>query len=245
MCGILILKKFKVRDILIFVSASVIIFPLISLAYAKYRLDFNLTKVLSDFFDEFFYEQFKILKSVLPEFKEMISAGDQDIFSTLTIFIPGLIPAISIILAIFYSIIIYAVSKAMLRKKMVENSFFIQGLDCIYLPKINTSVLFVLIILLFFETSTFFTMGLLNVFIVLFVCFMLQGLSLIEYKLKQKNLNTLVRLLALIGIVIVLSLVSALMPILNPVFALSILGISDSSNDYRKINSNKDDCNEI
>jgi len=244
-CGLMISKKAKALDIIIGVTICVVIFPLIALGYEKYALGFNLSQSIVDFFDQVFFEQFKLIKSLYPELSNTFSGSEYDVFSFLAVFIPGLIPAISIVIAMFYSAVIFMISKSLLKRKMIENSFFIQGLDCIYIPRINTTVLFILILFLFLETSTFFMMAILNIFVVLFAFFMIQGLSVIEYKLKQKNLKAFIRFVSLIGIIIALSVISSIIPILNPIFALSILGISDSTNDYRKINSNKDDMNEI
>ena len=74
--------------------------------------------------------------------------------------------------------------------------------------------------------------------------YMLHGLSLIEYFLKQKNLNSVVRFISLAGIILLLMLASAFMPLLNPVFSLAFLGMTDSSSDFRKLYTNKDEVNE-
>jgi len=243
-CGLLISKRAKVRDTIIAVAFAVIIFPLISLAYAKYSEGFNLTGEIADIFNTVFYEQFDLIKSVYPEFDDALSGNRAEIFSMLSIMIPGIIPSVAIIIAIIYSVLIYMFSKAMLRRKMIENSFFIQGLDNFYIPKANATVLIVLIVFLFLETNLLLMMTIINVFAVLIGLFMLEGLSFVDYKLKHHIPLAFVRFIALIGIVIGLSVISAIMPILNPVFALSILGISDSINDYRKINANKDEINE-
>lgn len=244
-CGLLISKKACVRDVIITVAFTVIIFPLLALAYAKYTAGFDFTKEMTEFFNTVFYEQFDLIKSVYPEFDEIFSTNKSEIFSMISIAIPGLIPAVAAMIAMIYSVLIFMFSKVMLKQKLIANSFFIQGLDSFYIPKINTTVLILLIVLLFLETNSLMMMAIINVFVIILGLFMLEGLSLIDSKLKHRIPNSIIRFIALIGIIIALSVASAIMPILNPFFALSIVGISDSINDYRKINSNKDEKNEI
>lgn len=243
-CGLCICKKCKVCDTIIAVSLSVIIFPLIMLAYMKYAEGYNLANEISDVINVSFLRQFQLLKSIYPEISSVFNGNEKEIFSLMATYVPGLLPCFLILLCILYGLLIFGITEFISKRKMIENSFFIQGLDCIYLPKITSVALIISMLFIFMETDSLTIMAAVNVFVIMIFFYMIQGLSLIEYNLKQKNLNLLMRFFAIAGIIIALMFVSAVIPVLNPVFALSLLGISDSAGDYRKLNMNKDEFNE-
>lgn len=243
-CGVLILKKVKVLDILLAVAISVIIFPLIILAYTKYAFNYNFAKEISDIIMVDFARQFNMLKILYPEISQFMSGNENELFSAMAIYIPGLIPCFAIIISTLYALVIFGFSKSLLKRNMINDLFFIDGLDCIYVPRKVTIALLISLVLMFFETDSVTAMVAINVFLVTLIFYVLHGLSLIEYSLKQKNLNSVVRFISLSGIIILLMLASAFMPILNPLFALAFLGMTDSSSDFRKLYTNKDEINE-
>ena len=243
-CGLCISKKLKAADTLITTTASAVVFPLGYLAYAKYVHEFDIAKEISDTITDTIAQQFNLIKTVYPEISEVFAENEGEIFALLGLYVPGLMPCVLIVLCIIYSVIIYAAAKALCRRKMIANSFFIQGLDCVYLPKPSTAALLVSMLFAVMETNSIVFMAAINFIIVILVFYMLQGLSLIEYNLKQKNFNSLTRLFIILGIIVALTVISVIAPILNPVFALAILGVSDSAGDYRKLNKNKDEFNE-
>ena len=243
-CGVLISKKLKVLDVLLAVTISVIIFPLIMMAYAKYSANLNFYKEISNIIMVDFDRQFHMMKTLYPEISQFLNGNENELLSAMAVYIPGLMPCIAIIISTIYALIIFGFSKSLLKRNMINDLFFINGLDCIFIPRTVTFALVISLVLMFFETDSVTAMVAINIFLVTLMFYMLHGLSLIEYFLKQKNLNSVVRFISLAGIIILLMLASAFMPLLNPVFSLAFLGMTDSSSDFRKLYTNKDEVNE-
>ena len=76
--------------------------------------------------------------------------------------------------------------------------------------------------------------------IIILLLYMLEGLSVAEYILKQRNMNTLLRLFTIFVAFVTLTMFSAAIPILNAPLLAVLLGISDCAGDFRGINGGKE-----
>lgn len=243
-CGICISMKLKIRDTLIAVAASHIIMPIILLVYLRLGLKLNLSEIISDAVTTNFVRQFEVIKSVYPELSEYYTLDSGELLPWLAIVIPGIIPGFLIIICFVLSVYLTVVSRGLCRRFFVRNCSFSEGLDCFAMPKSTVLVIAGTMVLSAISEQNIVQMAAVNIILVLFSLYALEGLSLAEYALKQQNLNALLRLFSMLIIVIVSTVLSAFIPIINAPFVLILIGISDSAADFRKLNTNKDEFNE-
>ncbi len=238
-CGIAFLKKACVRNAVFAVTFSVVVFPLLYLAYVKYAVNFNIAEFFSTTVTQTLNKYFLLIKSIYPDAVQNISGNETEIFSLLGIYIPGLVPCILILLSFVYSAFVYWLAKKVCRRSMISNSFFIQGLDSFFMPRITAVMLLFSMIIMFIDTDNITYMMFLNVIIIIFMMYAFEGLSFIEYKLNQKNYAFFLRVLLIFGLLIALTVISTLVPLLNAFFVLAFIGMTDSAQNLRKNGFNK------
>ena len=243
-CGIAFLKKSCARNGIFAVTFSVVVFPLLYLAYVKYAVNFNISEFFGTTVTQTLNKYFLRIKSIYPDAVQNLSGNETEIFSLLGIYIPGLVPCFLILLSFIYSAFIYWLALAACRRSMISNSFFIQGLDSFFMPRITAVMLLLSMIIMFLDTDNITYMLFLNVIIIIFMMYAFEGLSFIEYKLKQKNYTFFLRVLLIFGFLIASTVISTLVPILNAFFVLAFIGMTDSAQNLRKNGFNKGEFNE-
>ncbi len=243
-CGICMSKKAKIRSGLIATAFSVIIFPIIYLAYVKYVGKFNVAEFFNNTLIETMNKYFALLKSIYPEAVKGFDGKENEILSLLGIYIPGLLPCFLALFSLIYAAIIYHLGLTASRRSMISNSEFIQGLDCFAMPRYTVIYLLISMIFIFLDTDNITYMMFLNAVVIIFMLYSFEGISFIDYKLKQKNHSFFIRLVLIIGILFALTVISTFMPFLNVVFVLSFIGMTDSAQDLRKCGFNKGEFHE-
>lgn len=243
-CGVCMSKKAKIRNSLIATAFSVLVFPVIYLAYVKYIGKFNIAEFFNSTLTEAMNSYFDMLKTIYPEVFKSISGKENEIFSLLGIYIPGLIPCFLALFSLIYAAIVYHFGIAASRRTMIKNSDFIQGLDCFAMPRYTAIYLLISMIFVFLDADNITYMMFLNAVIIIFMLYSFEGISFVDYKLKQKNYSFFIRLVLIIGILFVLTVISTFMPFLNVIFVLSFIGMTDSAQDLRKCGFNKGEFHE-
>lgn len=238
--GVAVKNKFKAFDTLMILSAFSLIFPIIYLAGLRFSMKINIAKVISDTITNTLSVQLETLKTVYPEISERLMLGDDELLSMLTVVIPGIFPCVLICAGIISSAFTFMLCRIACRKSFVRNSVFPEGMDCIALPRITIPVFGLAVIFSFMETKTIVQMAASNMIIVISLLYMLEGLSVAEYILKQRNMNTLLRLFTIFVAFVTLTMFSAAIPILNAPLLAVLLGISDCAGDFRGINGGKE-----
>ena len=70
------------------------------------------------------------------------------------------------------------------------------------------------------------------------------GISIIEFKLKEKNIVPIARVLIIVVTLIITIIFGLILPVVNLIYVFIFVGILDSIFDFRKLKNNKDDEDE-
>lgn len=239
-CGLAMNKKFKAFDTLMFTSASVSLLAIAFFAFCKYSLKISIFNYISEQISELLPMQLQMIKAVYPEISELLPDGASSIISLADVVIPAIIPAFAVILCIICACVIFIFSRIACRKSFIRYSVFPEGFDCIVLPRVTLLCFAASLLFAFAETNALIQAIADNMTIVFFALFMLEGLSLIEYFLKQRNLNSILRIIITAAMFLGLTIISSFIPFVNVPLVLVIMGISDCTGNFRGLECNED-----
>lgn len=244
LCAVLFVKRARITDVFVSITLIYCVIPVIYIAYVKYFGGINLSEKISDSVIRIFSSQLDIVRSVYPELTEILDFEDTQILSAMQLYIPGLIPSVMVIICGFAALLHIYIARMFCRRTMILNTAFSEGPDSIYFPRYNAIALFAFVLLTSFAIGTKANVILLNLIIIIVAAYIIQGLSLFDYMVKQKNTSEFVRIFAVIAAVIATTLISAFVPLFNTISVFTLLGISDSFADYRKLCVNEGESDE-
>lgn len=212
---------------------------IIAVAYCRCILKLDITQEIQNTVSENFFANFDVIKSLLSQTDIHIDEYEEQLFNTLYITLPGLLPFVSFLVSIFVFMIRYFVSKALCRKYLITAEKFTVGFD-IFSPGRGT-LIFLGVCALGITLSTT------NKWMMIFFCsalcvltlYMLSAFAVIDFKLKEFVSSTAKRVIIMVLICFVLVILSTVLPVLNPFYILAFLGLTDTIFDYRKIRSKK------
>lgn len=246
--GIIIGYCFKIKssykDIVISTSIYDFILLLTMLAIVKYANKINITDTVHETMFSIYYSQIDIIKSLNTDFAKTIEQNEETILSALYVCIPGLFPFVATVIIVLANTLKFGLCKMSCSAMMMKKENFSDGFDVF-----KTSVVSVIAFALFAatvliaESMTAFMIGANAMLVVLFLYY-LRGISVTEFKMKQKFVPPVPRLLALTGILIVSLLSATIFPVINIIYVFIFIGVLDAFFDFRKISYNKDEANE-
>lgn len=171
--------------------------------------------------------QFSEIKAVLPDMAITLN----DIVNYITLNAPCAFIIISMFIALFY----IALSKKFINTIYKGETLNIGHFSEIHLNKSVSLAFFIFVILsLFSSKASVFTDALSNVIAIMLAMFFIDGLSFIDFYFRKTGLWTIVRVIIYILVITVLSLLF----VFSPVLIVTLIGISDCTGNYRKINDN-------
>ncbi len=219
-------KRRKAIEILS-ISAMIFLISLVLILYSSKNITgVSLVNELENAFNQALDTQIKMLKEYeLTDFEifQIRSSLQKDFKYFL-----NTIPSIMIIISFIVSYINYLISSLVLRK-LGYGVVFIPRFSKFKLPRniiLGISIM-ILITILLSNLKIFNSEAVIrNVYVLGFLAFLLQGLSVIDYKLIEKKIGLVLRFL-LIGVSIIL------LPLIGQIIA--IIGVLDVIFDFRKI----------
>ena len=171
--------------------------------------------------------QYSDLKAVVPDLAITLN----DIVNYITLNAPCMFIIISMFVALFY---------ISLSKKLISIIYKceINGIGHFSEIHLNRSIsfaFFIFVILSLFSTgANLFSDALSNVITIMLTVFFVNGLSFIDFYFKKTGLWTVVRVIIYILVISVLSLFF----VFSPVLIITLIGLSDCTGNYRKLNDN-------
>lgn len=236
--------KTSYKDVLIYTSALDLIIILAVLAFVKYATKTNITEVLHNELFALYYNQIDILKSLSDEFAKVIEHNEDSILSILYICIPGLFPFVATVIIVLANTLKFTLCKIICSAMMINNENFSDGFDVFKtsIVSVVTFAILALVVLLSESMNAFMIAA--NAMLIIVFLYYLQGLSVTEFKMKQKFISPLPRLIIIIGILAISLLTATIFPIINIIYVFVFIGIMDMIFDFRKLNYNKDEANE-
>ncbi len=242
--GISYRKSLKFAETL---SASVALDFIVSaalIAYCKYGLGVNLTEQLRGNMTDFLFSQIDIIASLYPDTASQLADTEGQIFSTMYVVTPGLIPFCIFVSSIIMFLPRYMLSKSFCNKYLIENSKFSGGFDTFSAGIVTFVAYLICIAGITLSTSNLWFMVFFSAFLCISCIYILVALSIIDFKLKAKTYSAQKRYLLLFLIMILFILLCVVMPVINPIYIFLLIGITDTFFDIRKLKPKKGEFHE-
>ncbi len=242
--GIGFKKSFRFADTL---TASVSLDFIVSaalIAYCKYGLSINLTEQLRNNMTDFLFNQIDLIASLYPDAASQLADTESQIFSTMYVVTPGLIPFCIFVLSIIMFLPRYMLSKSFCNRFLIENCKFSGGFDT-FSTGIVTFIAFLICIAgITLSSSNLWFMVFFTCFLCISCIYIIVALSIIDFKLKAKTYSAQKRYLLLFLIMILFIILCVVMPVINPVYIFLFIGITDTFFDIRKLKPKKGEFHE-
>ena len=211
----------------------------VSVFVCKFIFEFNIASELREIFLNNFNDNLSILKSLSPEAAEQLKNSEHQIFNTLYVLVPGILPFVFSLVFIFTFLLQYAMSKIVCTGYFVRSSHFQDGFESFKPGIVTNIVLAFMIMTILFETSNNMVMICLNIAIIILMLYYITTISYIEFKFKQRGYYAGKRF-GLIAAIVAISVVSSLfLPVINMIYIFVFFGFLDSIFDFRKLNVKK------
>lgn len=232
-------NKKPFSDMLVISAGIDFIFLLAALLAMKYFANINLTSEIRSVFSDTFTEYFEIIASVYPEAGLQFAQMENELYNTLYIAVPGLLPFSVFAVSVLMFLIKYAVSKNLCASYLVESGNFISGFDTFSLGLV-TSIAFAFFVVCFImSTSNMWLMIFLNAVLFVLLLYIIVTISIVDFKLKERIRSPFKRYCALFSMAVLSIIITAFIPIINPIYVFIIIGVLDSFVDFRKLRTKK------
>ncbi len=237
--GISFKTKQTFKDTFIIAMTVDFLILTVSVFVCKFVFEFDITSELRAVFLDNFSDNLSILKSLSPDIAVQLKNSEHQIFNTLYILVPGILPFAFSVIFVFAFLLQYAISKMVCMGYLVRCSHFQDGFDSFRPGIVTNIVLAFMIMTILFETSNNIVMICLNIALIILMLYFITTLSYIDFKFKQRGYYA-GRRFGLIAAICVISVVSSLfLPIINMIYIFVFFGFLDSIFDFRKLNIKK------
>jgi len=234
-------KFFNFNKMVFLISAYFTAIFLVSTAVAKYFFDLNINNIIRKVFVELYNNVIAVIKLYNLEESLMLNTGEFEYFNVFYTFMPGLVPCCVILLSMISAIIIYAVSKVMNRKALIENSYFENGSDK-FRVNIYTNIFMAISFVIYLTSGVdFYEMIGINMIIIIGSFYVFNTLSLINHKLKMQSPSYVRRAVILFAITVLSVIIMSLNPVINILYLAIFIGFADSIFDFRKLKDKDED----
>ena len=154
---------------------------------------------------------------------------------------PGVIPFVVIMCIIITTFIQYAICKSVINSYFIKQSNFADGFEKFKLTFISAIVFLISFLLNNSGINDMLSMIALNVFMIIFILYIMEAASVLYYKLKQSITSRALRVFLFCTIVTLALITSAFFPIVNIFYVFVFIGLTDSIFDYRKLGENNNE----
>lgn len=237
-------KKFNFNSTMLACLGFECILLLASFAVVKYVYKINITQTLRENLYFFYYEQVGTLTKLNPEFSQIVDTYQSEIITAIHTIIPGIIPFVAIVLIVIETALKYCLCKIFNTKLMISDSNFSDGFDKFNLPSLTGIVTLICVCISLLSDSNNTIMFATNVIMINLFLYYSVGISIIEFKLKEKNIVPIARVLIIVVTLIITIIFGLILPVVNLIYVFIFVGILDSIFDFRKLKNNKDDEDE-
>ena len=243
--GICFEKKRSFSDTLVLNSAFDCFMFFLVLIVVKFVYNTSIADEIQGFFTDTFSDQIMLIKSLYPSYSEHIDEIEHQIFNTIYVALPGIVPFVVAASSIAIFAIKYAICKSACASLMIKKNIFADGFDTFHISVVTDVVLALALIGLFTSTSMKWLMICINIILIILVLAFITFVAIIDFKLKERFHNTSKRIFTLAGIFLLSIAISLFMPVVNFVYVFILFGILDSFFDFRKLACKKGEINEI
>ena len=233
-------KKNSFKDIYTVMTLFNCALVVVIFAFIKLKLDINIHKVVRSELIDGYNAFVRIVKYYNPQITEVISIDNYDYINMFYMIIPGLLPFFVVLFSGITSAIQYCVAKFMCISDIINTNNFNDGIDKFKITWITNFILVLTQIIVLADFNAFLTMMCLNLVFVILAVICLNGFAVIYFKIKLKVCSHSIRILLVIGFMFLLVAVSLVFPIINGVYLLIFIGITDCIFDYRKLKEIKE-----
>lgn len=234
-------KKLAFKDTMIAVLGFYFLVLLGVLCVCKYKFNMDITGQLRDVTTRNFTDQLSVIRSLYPDFSSYITSMEYQIFNTLYVLLPGIIPFATGLVLVFAFLLQYALSKMACTRYLIHEASFQDGFDTFKLGLVTNIAFALFVVTILFEKSAMVVMICVNAALFILLLYFVSALSFIEYKFKARAFYPGKRL-ALTALILIVSLItSTIVPIVNFIYIFIFFGFLDSIFDFRKLNAKKVD----
>lgn len=237
-------KHYSYQNILKTTCAFDFILILLVFAVLKYYAKVDITLLIRRISSDSFYDFVEWIDIIKPDIDLSFLDDKTSILEFFYIFIPGIIPAITIIFSLISSTIRFFVCKSFIRQYLIKDENFSDGFDKFRVSSVTNIVFILCIIINLSDNTNVLTITCMNMIFVISVLYSINTISIIEYNLKKRSVSVLYRVGMTILYFIIAAVVTGIIPIITIPDLLIITGFSDGIFDYRKLNCKKDELNE-
>lgn len=225
----LIVNRKKTLETMIISTLVTLVSFLIILGLTKNIIGVSIVYQLDEFFTQVINTQIEALKEMQLSQYEILKA--EDLLESVFDYILLMIPVLMIIFSLITAYINCFISSIILRK---------QGYGIVSIPRfsrfklpnnilLGIGIMFIGVLLMKWLKVSYYETVLLNIVGIASFMFFTQGLAVIDYKLKRRNVRIIFRIIILLFFVLVLPIGSMI---------LTFIGVLDAILDFRKIKNN-------
>ena len=211
------------------------------LAILRYGYNINVTAAIRDTLSETFTLNLGIIKSLYPQLVSVLEENEHQLFESIYIGLPGYVPFFASVIFVFVFMVRYALCKVFFMRYLIANDIFSGGFDTFRNTAVTNYFALAMLFLSSVSESSIFSMICLNVLFIIVILYFVGGVSVLEYRLKDKIHHPAKRLFVMMGIFVALLIFSIFLPVINFVYVFLFLGFADSLFDFRKLNTKKGD----
>jgi hypothetical protein len=209
------------------------------LAYEKYCLEINFYTLIKDETISTYDTILPLIKSLNQDVSQALEQNEKEVYNIMLKVVPSLTPFFISAFIIFGNLIKYSFCKMKCNSYLIRETKFIDGFDTLRMNAKSNICLAVCILVLLLSTSENTMMIFTNTALCILTIYYVAGLSLIEFKFKQKSVRQGLRLIYILLIVIASLILSLFLPVINLIYIIIFVAFLDSIFDFRKLKTKK------
>ena len=235
------IKKTSYKTFLICVGTYYTICSLMFFAVVKYLLRFDVTNFVRFYFVESYNMVFEALRVYYPSLLSTIAIPEYELFNTFYCVMPGMVPFMTIMSIIFTTFVQYGICKLLINNYFIKNLNFSDGFEKFKLTFFSAIVFLISFLINSSNINNILSMVSLNVFMIIFMLYIMEAASILYYKLKQSITSRAFRILLFCVIAVFSIAISVFVPVVNIFYIFVFIGLTDSIFDYRKLGENNNE----